>query len=262
MPSTLESDIILKLENLNLVHQIPFHKNLTLREMFISGIQDPINFLFQQQDRLHVLKDLNIKIHKGDRLALMGLNGSGKTTLCQCMAGMLIPNSGTIQSKGKVKAIFDTGLGIKPELSGRENATLLGKFIFGRRADQKELIEDALEFSELGPFLDAPIRTYSKGMLTRLSLSLISAIPHDILILDEVFSGADNHFSVKVEARVLKMIEKSGAVIFVSHSESQIKRACNRGILLHQGKVIFDGSVDDALDHFNSIPVGSTGFHA
>jgi len=262
MPSTLESDTILELKNLNLVHHIPYHKEQTLREMFISGIQDPINFLFPQKDRLHVLKDLNINIRSGDRIALMGLNGSGKTTLCQCMAGMLIPNSGTIQTNGRVKAIFDTGLGIKPVLSGRENATLLGKFLFGRRPDQKELIEDALEFSELGHFLDAPIRTYSKGMLTRLSLSLISAIPHDILILDEVFTGADIHFSEKVEKRVLKMIDQSGAVIFVSHSKSQVKRACNRGVLLHQGNVIFDGSVEETLEHFNSIPLGSTGFHA
>src|SRR5690606_40243843 len=175
-------------------------------------------------DQLHVLKGIDLKLNRGDRLGILGVNGSGKTTLCRCISGMYVPTKGTININGEVRSIFDTSVGIIPELTGRENAYLLSRFIFPHisKEERKRIVEEALDFTELGHFLDTPYRTYSKGMQARLSLSIISSKPTDLLILDEVFDGADEFFQAKISKRVLDMIHNSGSVIFVSHSPDQV----------------------------------------
>jgi ABC-type polysaccharide/polyol phosphate transport system ATPase subunit len=160
------------------------------------------------------------------------------------------PQQGQIISTLEVRAIFDTGTGIMPELTGRENAYLLARLFFPDVRDLKPLVEEAIEFSELGHFIDIPFRQYSKGMQSRIMLSLISSKPTDILILDEVFDGADVFFQKKLSTRMKSFIENAGATIFVSHSSDQIRQVCNTLMVLKNGKISFLGNVEEGLNHY------------
>jgi ABC-type polysaccharide/polyol phosphate transport system ATPase subunit len=242
---------LLDIQNLQVVFRLQFFKDLNLRDTFIRYAKNPLELLNPNQEVFHVLQNINLKAYKGDRIGLIGKNGAGKSTLLRCIAGMYHQNAGTIKVDGEVRAIFDTALGIQPELSGRENAKLLSLMMFPHHKNLTGLVEEALTFSGLGHFLDVPFKNYSKGMQARLSLSLISASPCDLLILDEVFDGADKEFQGKISERVLEMIEKSGAVIFVSHSDDQIRKACNRVIVIDDHQIKFDGEVEEGLKFYN-----------
>src|SRR5262249_15637671 len=157
------------------------------------------------------------------------------------------PTSGKVTVRGRTRAIFDTSVGIFPELTGRENARILVQFMYPDEYRQHdEIIEESLEFSELGKFVDMPFKMYSNGMQARLCLSLVSAVAPDLLILDEVFDGADKFFRAKISGRVVRLIEDSGAVIFVSHSMDQLAKVCTRVIYLRENKLFFDGDPKQA----------------
>lgn len=252
MNSTLNSNRVLEVSDLNIHFDLDYHFIASVREMFIQALRSPLQLFSSAQDKIHVLKGVNLSLNKGDRLGIIGINGSGKTTLCRCISGMYSPSKGTVNVKGEIRAIFDTSVGIVPELTGRENAHLLSRFIFpdASKEERISIVEDALEFTELGHFLDTPYRTYSKGMQARLSLSIISSRPTDLLILDEVFDGADEFFQAKIAKRVLNMIHNSGSVIFVSHSPEQILQACNRAIILKEGHIVFDGKPEEAISKY------------
>ncbi|HVK61231.1 MAG TPA: ATP-binding cassette domain-containing protein [Bdellovibrionales bacterium] len=240
-------EIIAEINKMSLVFPLKFRQAATLRDVFVQAVMKPIDTLFKAPQYLEIIRDLDLKIVRGDRVALIGVNGVGKTTLCRTIAGIYRPNRGSIKINGNVRAIFDTSVGIFPELTGRENAHILTNFLFPNLERREERVQEALEFTELGSFLDTPYKFYSNGMQTRLCLSVLTMEPTDLLILDEVFEGADQFFREKISNRVVDIIERSGAVIFVSHNESQLLRTCNRGIVIAGGKAVFDGSVEEAL---------------
>jgi ABC-type polysaccharide/polyol phosphate transport system ATPase subunit len=245
--STSEKEI-LRVERLNLVFQVMPHPFWSWRDAFTQAVRNPLEVLLAEPDRLHILKDVSFTLRQGDRVGLLGVNGTGKTSLCRCIAGIYAPTSGSVVMNGRLRAIFDTAVGIQPELTGIENARLLAELIYPESDyDRERLVSEATEFSELGKFLDVPYRLYSNGMQARLCLSLISSRPCDLLILDEVFDGADAFFREKISARILKMITASGAVLFVSHGADQIRRVCNRLIVLADGHVVHDGDVESGL---------------
>ncbi len=239
--------LILNIEKMRLSFATQVYRANTLRDVFVQTFQDPFSVLLKAQNRLEVIRDLNLKVYEGDRIALVGVNGAGKTSLCRSIAGYYTPTAGKISVHGKVRAIFDTMVGIYPELTGRENAGILVDFLYPNLVDKEEKIREALEFTELGHFLDTPFKFYSNGMQARLCLAVLTIDPTDLLILDEVFEGADQFFREKIAKRVLSVIERSGAVIFVSHSADQLQRVCNRAVLISEGRVHFDGSVKDTL---------------
>ena len=253
MPSTSTSEPLVRFNKVNLVfaaHAYPIH---SWRDAFTRFVKSPLETMLNVPDRLHVARDLTLEVHRGERVALVGVNGAGKTTLCRSIAGMYRPNSGTITVRGRVRAVFDPSIGIHPELTGRENATLLTAFLFPEEKNKKELVDEALEFSELGKFCDMPYRLYSNGMQARLCLSLISSRPSDLLLLDEVFDGADVFFRENISVRVLEMIRKSGAAFLVSHSPEQVRRVCTRVLVVHQGAILFDGGVEEGLAVYSGL---------
>lgn len=246
-------DPIVEIKRLRLVFPARLHRPTTLRDVFVKTLANPFATFFRPKQLLEVIDELDLKIYPGDRVALIGVNGTGKTSLCRVIAGVYKPSRGSVKVNGKVRAIFDTMVGVFPELTGRENARILTEILYPGLTDRDAKIHDALEFSELGSFLDTPFKYYSNGMQTRLCLSLLTMEPTDLLILDEVFEGADQFFREKIADRVVNIIEKSGAVIFVSHNESQVERVCNRLILLKNGRVAFDGGVSEGLAHYRTI---------
>lgn len=250
------SDAILELKNVNLVFRLDVHRPWTWKEAFVGACAAPFSALFRETGKLHIAKDISLKAHRGERIGILGVNGAGKTSLCRCIAGIYKATSGTILVRGQVRSVFNTSVGIHPELTGRENAKLLMDFMYPEASDKRELLEAALDFTELDEFLDVPFKLYSNGMQARLYLSLVSAKPSDLMILDEVFEGADAVFTEKISRRMTEVMNRSGAVLFVSHSPGQVERVCNRVIVLHNGVVPFDGPTADGLEFYRSLTQG------
>jgi len=230
-----------------------YYQSNSWRDEFVRYFQvrnsekEPLN------ESVDLLSDVSLTVSAGERIGIIGANGTGKTTLCRCIAGIYKPTSGTLRTIGNIRAVFDTAVGMQPELTGRENAELLADLLFSGDPNKRDLLEEALDFSELGRHLFLPYKDYSSGMKARLSLSVASSKCADILILDEVFDGADKDFSEKISSRIVNIINKSGIVIFVSHSQSNIEAVCNRVIQLEGGRLIYDGTVSDGLaKYFNS----------
>jgi ABC-type polysaccharide/polyol phosphate transport system ATPase subunit len=238
---------IVEIKKMSLMFPTRVHRSTTVRDVFVRSLTKPFETFFKAPDFLDIIRDLNLEIYRGDRVALIGVNGVGKTSLCRAIAGFYRPTTGTITIHGRVRAIFDTMVGIYPDLTGRENASILVDCLYPNLANREESIKEALEFTELGKFLDTPFKYYSNGMQTRLCLAILTIEPTDLLILDEVFEGADQFFREKIAKRVLNVIEQSGAVVFVSHSEDQLRRVCNRAIFIRDGGVVFDGPMDEGL---------------
>lgn len=250
MNSTSGSDVLLSLRDVHVFFELAHYRHRGVRDVFISALTHPVDYMLRQPEFLKVIDGVSLEVTRGLRLGIMGTNGSGKSTLCRCLAGMIKPQLGTIVSTNDVRAIFDTGTGVIPELTGRENAYLLARLFFPALKDLNPIVEEAIEFSELGHFIDTPFMTYSKGMQSRILLSLISSIPSEILILDEVFDAADIFFQQKFAARMKKFIAAAGATIFVSHSIAQIRDVCNHVIVLHKGKIHFSGPVEEAYQEY------------
>lgn len=247
--------VVAECQDLNLVYRLRLIRLRTLRDIFVNVTKNPVEFLLKKTDRLHVLKNINLKIYKGDRIGILGFNGAGKTSLCRCFAKVYAPAKGRVLVQGRTRAIFDTSVGVYPELTGRENAQILAKFMYPEvtDAERDRLVSDAIEFSELGPFADAPYKTYSNGMQARLCLSIVSCKSPDLLILDEVFDGADKFFREKIAGRIVQLIANAGAVLFVSHAPEQIQQVCNRVIVIHNRVIAFDGDVKSGVEFYNSL---------
>jgi len=257
--TTTSSEQILNVENLHMSFDLDIQRGHTIRDVFVNLLSRPLESLIGRRDVHPVLEDISFSLNKGDKLALVGENGSGKTSLCRAIAGMIIPSQGKITRKGDIQAVFSTASAIHFSLTGRENAYLLGELIFPEvnKTQLKELIEEALIFSELNKFLDAPFFTYSRGMQARLFLSVVTAKSTELLILDEVYDGADEFFQRKMQARMNNVIKDSGAVIFISHNAELISQVCNRAIVLHERKIVFNGkNLAKAISVYQSLHLG------
>jgi ABC-2 type transport system ATP-binding protein len=251
--STFNSRPVLTVDDVNLVYRVPLQRNMTWRDMFARLSTDPMDVIAPRRERLHILKDIQFKIYKGERVGLLGVNGAGKTSLCRMIARMFNPTTGSIKCTIPVRAIFDTNVGIQPELTGRENADLLAAFLYPMEKNRRDIVDEALQFSGLGHFVDVPYKLYSNGMQSRLYLSLVSSRATGLLILDEVFEGADVFFREKIADRIMALIEASGAAIFVSHSFDQIHRVCTRVLVLNQSEIVYDGPPDPAIREFKKL---------
>ncbi|WP_187487469.1 ABC transporter ATP-binding protein [Duffyella gerundensis] len=196
------------------------------------------------------LKDINIELQHGDRLALIGHNGAGKSTLLKTMAGIYEPTRGVMQSKGSIASLLDIGLGVNPESSGRENIYSRGMLLGMSKRQINETIDEIIEFTDLADFIDLPVRIYSSGMSVRLAFAISTAVKPDILLLDEVIGAGDANFMDKARKRILDLIESVGILVFSSHSEVDVKSFCTKGVVLDAGKIVYSGSVNDAYEFY------------
>ncbi len=188
---------------------------------------------------------VSLKIQQGERLGIVGCNGAGKSTLLHLIAGLSSQTAGSMKINGKVTSVMTLGVGLREDLSGRENIYIDGE-IQGRTRNEIELVIDqVISFAELGEFIDYPVRTYSTGMKARLAFSMISYIDPEILIIDEALSVGDASFSVKATARIKEICARGKIVIIVSHGMQAIKDICNRCLWMDNGRVIMDGSPDE-----------------
>lgn len=192
------------------------------------------------------LKDVSFQLRRGECLGLIGRNGAGKTTLLRMLNGLIKPDGGRIEIRGRVGALIALGAGFNPILTGRENIYINASVLGLTRSEVEQKIEDIIDFSELRDFIDAPVQSYSSGMQVRLGFSIASALKPDILLLDEVLAVGDAGFRSKCFQRIGEVLG-TAAVIFVSHSEAQISRICDSTLLLEGGAVRYRGKTSEGL---------------
>lgn len=199
------------------------------------------------------LKDVSFKVEKGDRVGVMGFNGAGKSTLLKVIAGVLKPTMGTVKTVGTIAPMLELGAGFDPNYSGKENIYLYGTTMGYSRKFIDEKYDEIVEFSELQEFIDAPLKSYSSGMKSRLGFAIATAVKPDVLILDEVLSVGDAAFKEKSEQRILDMIDDGVTVLYVSHSTDRVRNICNKAIILTKGQVVAQGDAKEICDIYTEM---------
>jgi ABC-2 type transport system ATP-binding protein/lipopolysaccharide transport system ATP-binding protein len=205
---------------------------------------------------VEALRDVTLDLRPGDRLALVGHNGAGKSTLLRVLAGAYEPSRGVTEIHGKVSSLLDMTMGMDPELTGRENITLRGIFLGMTFRQTAEITPAIEEFTELGGFMDLPMRTYSSGMTLRLAFAVSTAVQPDILLLDEMISVGDMSFADKARSRLEQVMENSRILVLASHDPMILKRYCNKAVHLREGQIVAAGSLDDILEQHGALERG------
>jgi lipopolysaccharide transport system ATP-binding protein len=214
------------------------------------------------------LDDVSFEVRQGDTLGIIGRNGAGKSTLLKLLSRITLPTRGAVQIKGRVASLLEVGTGFHPELTGRENVFLNGSILGMNRNEISEKFDEIVEFSEIGDFIDTPVKRYSSGMFTRLAFAVAAHLDPEILIIDEVLSVGDAAFQKKCLTKIHSMMRGGKTVLFVSHNIGSINELCNRAILLHKGRLIEDGGVSEVIERYADIVAqdktraGMQGYHA
>lgn len=203
-----------------------------------------------KKEKREVLKDINLTIKNGEAVALIGINGSGKSTLLKLMTKIIYPNKGKITTYGKLTSLLELGAGFHPDFSGRENI-YFNASIFG--LTQKEIddrIDKIIEFSELGSYIDNPVRTYSSGMYMRLAFAVAINVDADILLIDEILAVGDQHFQDKCIAKMKELKAQGKTMVFVTHSMNTVKEFCSRAVWLSNGVIKMDDEPDKVIEEY------------
>ena len=201
------------------------------------------------------LDEISFSIRDGDRLGIIGPNGAGKTTLLRTLAGIYEPTRGRVMTQGHIAPLFDIALGMDQDATGYENIRIRGLFLDMSREEIEERAPEIAEFSELGPYLDMPIRTYSSGMRVRLAFAIATSLQPDILLLDEMIGAGDAAFLARATKRLQDFLSRTRILVLASHSNEIIRQMCNKAILLHQGKLVGFDTVDEVIKAYASMIV-------
>jgi ABC-type polysaccharide/polyol phosphate transport system ATPase subunit len=202
------------------------------------------------RERFYVLRDVSFAVESGESLGIIGHNGAGKSTLLNVATSLCSPDEGKVTINGRVAALLELGSGFHPDLTGAENVRINAALLGLTRREARERFDEIVGFSELGEFIDEPLRTYSSGMMMRLAFSVAISVSPDILIIDEVLGVGDQSFSAKCSERILELRRSSKSMIVVSHSPEMLERFCNRGLWLDHGRVVKTGRIREVLDAY------------
>ena len=218
-------------------------KPQTLKEKLVRGFKN-------KTEVRTVLKDINLKIKKGETVALIGVNGSGKSTLLKLMTRIIYPNKGTLKTYGKLTSLLELGAGFHPDFTGRENI-YFNASVFGlTRSEIDARVDNIIKFSELDDLIDSPVRTYSSGQYMRLAFSVAINVDAEILLIDEILAVGDQHFQDKCFAKLEELKKSDKTIVIVSHSLGAVKKLCTRGIWIYNGEVRKDGDIKDVIDEY------------
>jgi ABC-2 type transport system ATP-binding protein len=214
----------------------------TFRRLVVNAVRGrPLSSSFT------ALQDVSFTLEEGDSIGLMGLNGSGKSTLLKLVSGVMKPDGGSVLTRGRIAGLIEVGAGLHPDLSGRENIYLNGAILGMSEAEINRKFDSIVAFSELEKFLDSEVRHYSSGMFMRLAFAVAVHTECDIFLIDEVLAVGDQPFRKKCMRRIRELRDEGRTMVFVSHSPAQVLRLCQRGLVLEGGKVVFEGSAEDAV---------------
>jgi lipopolysaccharide transport system ATP-binding protein len=196
------------------------------------------------------LKDVSFDVKKGDIIGVMGRNGSGKSTLLKLLSRITAPTEGEAEMHGRVASLLEVGTGFHPELTGRENVYLNGSILGLKRKEVEERYQMIVDFAEIPNFMDTPVKRYSSGMRVRLAFAVAAHLEPEILILDEVLAVGDAAFQEKCLEKIEATKHSGVTILFVSHSSASVKQLCNRAIVLNEGRLVFEGSADEATNFY------------
>ena len=221
--------------------------------------EDPYLKVGEVNDRAHkgdseyvwALKDINFKVEQGDVVGIIGRNGAGKSTLLKLLSRVTAPTTGTIRARGRIASLLEVGTGFHPEMTGRENIYMNGAIMGMSRAEITRKLDEIVDFSGCERYLDTPVKRYSSGMTVRLGFAIAAHLEPEILVVDEVLAVGDAEFQKKAIGKMQDVSRGEGrTVLFVSHNMGAVRNLCKRGIVLNQGIVAFDGSVEEAIDFY------------
>jgi ABC-type polysaccharide/polyol phosphate transport system ATPase subunit len=235
--SKVDEEIVIKVDNVT--------KEYTYYEDKAYFLKERLANLKRNRKRKHVvLKDISCDIRRGETVALIGVNGSGKSTLLKLLSKIIYPEKGTIMINGKVSSLLELGAGFNTDFTGRENIYFNSSIYGLGKKDVDKVIDKIIEFSELGEYIEAPVRTYSSGMYMRLAFSIAVNVEAEILLIDEILAVGDAHFQDKCLKKMKELKENGKTMVFVSHSMSTVEQFCDRAIWIHQGLLKMD---DDSV---------------
>lgn len=244
MSKTKEDEVVIDVKNVYKKFNVYYDRANTVKERLLFWNRN------SRREEREILKDINLQIKKGEVVGLIGVNGSGKSTLLKLMTKIIYPNKGSIETKGKLTSLLELGAGFHPDFSGRENI-YFNASIFGltkKEIDSK--LDQIIEFSELGDFIDNPVRTYSSGMYMRLAFSVAINVNAEILLVDEILSVGDEHFQEKCFKKIEELKENGVTIVFVTHGMGSVKRFCTRAVWLHQGQIKMDGQTNEVIEAY------------
>lgn len=247
----MRDDVAISVQNVTMSFQLNKEKVDNLKEFVIKLITHKLEY-----KKFHALSDISFDVKKGEHLAILGFNGAGKSTLLKTIVGVYKPTTGKIEKCGVIAPLLELGAGFDPNYSGKENIFLYGAILGYSREYIESKYDEIVEFSELGNFINVPLKNYSSGMKARLGFSIATAVEPDVLILDEILSVGDAKFRTKSLKKVQSMFEKGVTVLFVSHSIDQVKAICDTAILLDHGKIIAQGDVDTVAGIYDEMTRG------
>lgn len=216
----------------------------SFKEAFITSLKrQPLSTDF------NALDGISFEVPEGQSIALLGRNGSGKSTTLKLVSGVMQPDSGWVRTRGRVAGLLEVGAGFHPNLTGRQNVYLNAAILGMTKTETDERFDDIVEFSEIGEFIDTEVKRYSSGMYSRLGFSVAVHTEVDVLLVDEILSVGDAQFRQKCNKRMLEMQGRGKTMFVVSHNPNVVKNLCERGIVLDKGQIVFDGPIDEAVEH-------------
>ncbi len=198
--------------------------------------------------KFHALKNVSLDVKSGETVALLGLNGSGKSTLLKHISGVMLPDSGTVRTRGRVAGLIEVGAGFHPDLSGRDNVYLNGAILGMTEQQIKDRFDDIVEFSDIGQFIDTEVKFYSSGMYLRLAFSVAVHTDPEVFLIDEILAVGDEPFQRKCIGKIQELARNGKTLVVVSHDLDLVSRICARGVVLEHGHVLFDGNIDSAVE--------------
>ena len=243
------SETSIKLEGVSL--------NFPRSKAFLGSIEQSLGSLLNLKksvdNPITALNQVSFDINEGEVVGIVGRNGSGKSTLLRVISGIYRPDEGKVLCKGKISLLARLGVGFNVNLTGKENIYLSSSILGLSKLEVDALMDSIVDFSGIGHFIDQPLRTYSSGMRARLGFAVVSAIKPETLLIDEVLSVGDQEFRAKSQEKILEMVEKARTVLLVSHNFEMLKKISTKGILMHKGKLVSIGKIEDIIEEYYTL---------
>lgn len=239
--------MIIRANDISMRYLMTYDRIQSIKEYIVQMLRGKIKY-----EEFWALKNVSFEVERGEVVGIIGHNGAGKSTLLKVISGILKPTGGSLEVHGNVVPMLELGSGFDHDLTGRENIFLNGSILGYSEKYLKEKYEQIVEFSELGKFIDVPIRNYSSGMLMRLAFSIATVVQPEILIVDEILAVGDAAFQEKSKARMLELMSGGTTVLFVSHSLEQIREMCDRVIWLEHGQIKAIGATKKICDAYEA----------
>ncbi|NOW06515.1 ABC transporter ATP-binding protein [Clostridium beijerinckii] len=236
---------MIKVENVCMTYKMSYDNIKSIKEYLMTFMKGKLKY-----EKFHALNNVSFEIKKGEVVGIIGHNGAGKSTVLKVISGILKPTKGNVRINGNIVPMLELGSGFDHDLTGRENIFLNGAILGYSKEFLLEKYDEIVEFSELGKFIDVPIRNYSSGMLMRLAFSVATVVNPEVLIVDEILSVGDANFQEKSKKRMLELMSGGTTVLFVSHSLQQIREMCSKVVWLDHGEVKMIGNTKEICDQY------------